>query len=622
MFDALHPYLPLADDETHLSWAARLAALHTGGRMSGFLRDAGIGLDALIRGEAEAVATLAALGGEPLERVRRSVIRRVTPVARELRCEHFTAEITTDPATVFCPRCLAEDDAAGHAPAVQRRGRLIWRFAHVRVCPAHRIPLMRRAAEAWDAKTHEMAVRVPERAGALARLADSLPEVGAPSPLQDYLVARLDGAAGPAWLDGQTLEQAVTATELLGTVLAFGRFPDPETPLTARDLDEAGRVGFEAAARGTAGVRAALAEIQSRPIRSKGPVGPQAAFGILYQRLRNVRADKDPGPLRDLLRAHILETMEIAGGTRLLGTVVERRRLHSAASLARATGQDRRTVRNLLVAQGLVPAEDDGPLPAVFDAAAGAALVENLRDAIPVAGLPKALGCARPLAEQLVATGMLPTLGPDAPVKRGYGCLAVTRPEAAAFLERLARVASPVAAAPPDHVPLAKAAETTKTTSAVLLRKFLDGEIAGVVRVASEHGIAALRLPAAALPRREHPADRPVGLCAAFDRLRLSHAAGLALLDSSFGAEHLPTAYAKRGRRRAGTVRQEDFETFLQTFVTTGQLCRETGLHHQTLGRHLREAGVTPILEIPEVKLRIFRRADIAQLETEFGDRQ
>jgi hypothetical protein len=82
-------------------------------------------------------------------------------------------------------------------------------------------------------------------------------------------------------------------------------------------------------------------------------------------------------------------------------------------------------------------------------------------------------------------------------------------------------------------------------------------------------------------------------------------------VDSAFGKAHLPVRYEKRGRRRTGLVRQDDLDAFVGTFATTTQLCRETGLHHQTLRRRLREAGVAPVLEIPKVKLRVYRRSDI-----------
>lgn len=47
----LSPNLPFMADETLLSWAARLAALHTGGRLIPFLNDLGIAYPAIIGGK-------------------------------------------------------------------------------------------------------------------------------------------------------------------------------------------------------------------------------------------------------------------------------------------------------------------------------------------------------------------------------------------------------------------------------------------------------------------------------------------------------------------------------------------------------------------------------------------
>jgi hypothetical protein len=140
----------------------------------------------------------------------------------------------------------------------------------------------------------------------------------------------------------------------------------------------------------------------------------------------------------------------------------------------------------------------------------------------------------------------------------------VARAEVTAFLDRIARLAPAVPEAPPDHVPLAKAAEKTKTTSVTLLRRILDGEIAGVVRSTTEPGLAALRIPVSALPKPELPPDRPLALRAVFDRLRLSHAAGVALVGSAFGKAELPVRFEKRGRRQTGLVRQDDLDTFVR----------------------------------------------------------
>ncbi len=85
MSTLLHSHLPLAADGTAASWAARLAVLHTGGRVLGFLRDVGIEVDAFLRGEHAALARLARIGGEPDARVNagtdlNTLARRILPL--------------------------------------------------------------------------------------------------------------------------------------------------------------------------------------------------------------------------------------------------------------------------------------------------------------------------------------------------------------------------------------------------------------------------------------------------------------------------------------------------------------------------------------------------------------
>ncbi|WP_065325630.1 hypothetical protein [Tritonibacter mobilis] len=63
------------------------------------------------------------------------------------------------------------------------------------------------------------------------------------SPLQTYTVGRLEGQIGPAWLDGQNIDQAVRATEMIGALAAFG--PDKKASEMTSDMwDAAGRAGW------------------------------------------------------------------------------------------------------------------------------------------------------------------------------------------------------------------------------------------------------------------------------------------------------------------------------------------------------------------------------------------
>ena len=60
----LFPRLPFVSDETPLSWAARLAAFHTGQRVVPFLRDQKIKLADVNHGRACAIDRLCAITGD------------------------------------------------------------------------------------------------------------------------------------------------------------------------------------------------------------------------------------------------------------------------------------------------------------------------------------------------------------------------------------------------------------------------------------------------------------------------------------------------------------------------------------------------------------------------------
>ncbi|WP_249219164.1 hypothetical protein [Loktanella sp. SALINAS62] len=57
-----------------------------------------------------------------------------------------------------------------------------------------------------------------------------------PSPLQLYAVSRLAGRRGSQWLDAQTLEQAVRATEQLGVLVEFGPLRGSKTLTVGRSV--------------------------------------------------------------------------------------------------------------------------------------------------------------------------------------------------------------------------------------------------------------------------------------------------------------------------------------------------------------------------------------------------
>ena len=170
----LSPRLPFFPDETPLSWAARLAAFHTGGRLVPFLNDLGIALTELVAGATEAITRLCEIADQDPDPVLHNTIHALGERRFLLRDETFAAEMTIGPVTRFCPACVAEDDVGEYRPDVSRRGRLIWRLHSIRVCPIHHVTLISRRLNKWDDIAHELSVLVPEDRRALLALAKPL----------------------------------------------------------------------------------------------------------------------------------------------------------------------------------------------------------------------------------------------------------------------------------------------------------------------------------------------------------------------------------------------------------------------------------------------------------------
>lgn len=333
----LHPQLHFSHDETHLSWTGRMAALHLSGGIAAFLADLRIPLQAFHSGYPEVVRQLCHIADVDPAPVLRNTIQRFSPYTYLLRSESFGSSMLNGRVTKFCPQCLLDDAAQDPHPHRHRRERLSWLFRATIVCPLHHIVLQGAAPQPGIAP--DLSVRVAMEARDLAKLTGNAERL-IPSPLQNYLLARLEGKTCHTWLDGQNLDQAVQATEMLGAVMAFGPKVNINT-LTVADWHRAACVGWQWTSLGEASLREAFTLIQSSwPSKlTRRDRAPGQSFGSLYQWLVNPHLKADRGPIKELLRAHILETEPVTTDRKILGQMVRRSRIQPS-NLIGALGHD------------------------------------------------------------------------------------------------------------------------------------------------------------------------------------------------------------------------------------------------------------------------------------------
>lgn len=605
---------PPLDGETMMSWLGRLARTSCGFRPFEFLNLIGLSRTEILEANPSAIERLAAVTGVPRETIEQGVYLRIGERFYEHRGERFHAEFAGRDRTTFCPACLLDDRQPCSPSAGQRVGRVNWLFEPVRTCPIHGIRLLRTVCGTYAERFQDMELVAPDDE-TLRQLADvALPRPV--SPLQTYVERRLEGCAGPAWLDGQAIDQAARTCEMLGAVLLHGSHVDlPD--LSQDQWDAAGAEGFAFAARGERGVRDALDILFDRFRVGVVGGGPQAAFGRLYQWLQFNRCGKDRGPIRSVLREHILETMAVEPGTRLLGTVVEVRRRHSIASLARTSGLHPKTLNRALVQSGLIPHGDpdrvDGHLS--VEAEAGERLAERIKRSIPVVRIPAYLNCNRTQAQMLVGCGLI---GRIRPAESGSKTMLnmVLIDDLDAFLSRLQAGARAVAYASDGMTDIVQAAMISRWPVVDIVNLVLEGGLCRVESVASERGFMAVRVDPEEVRHLldTRQADGRLSLHEAADRLGLPPT-GIRALMTERDRNGLPFLQAAICRNGHGAKRfyfeREEVERFATAHVDFVTLAAERRVTLKALGKALREAKVAPILPRAKLNKLVYRRSDV-----------
>lgn len=408
----LYPFLPLRDGESLTSFTARLSILHSFPPVRGFLHYLGLNFSALVAGDPGAIGDLAELINVPQEALQANAIRRDGD-AFTFRGQTMLRSTMRRSRYFACPACLAEDLAKSKLPPESAvYGRAIWQFAPIRACPEHGIALQPVGEARLPSEFHDFGRGVRLALEDLDRLVAQAVPIE-PSRAQAYLIGRFEGRTRTSpWLDSLAWHAAARVCEILGAVSLFGRTIHLRT-LTEADWHRAGDVGFGIAQSGEDGVRAFLSDLQAtNSTRWNAVDGAQAMFGRLYQWLEFGAPHADFDPIRDVMFRHIVETIPVAPGETFLGRRVEYRSVHSIRTASQDTGRHPKTLRKILLAQGVIHRNDERSLDhhVRFDAAQTQAFLAHHEDAISIKGVETYLNTGRVQAKILVEHGFIKPL--------------------------------------------------------------------------------------------------------------------------------------------------------------------------------------------------------------------
>lgn len=487
---ALFPNLPFQHDETPMSWAARLAAFHTGGRVLPFLNSMNIPAVDLATGKPVAVERLCFITGHDPEPVMANTVMAMGARRYVLRGCEFSAELTTGVATRFCPLCLSEDQAGQAWPKAAMRHRLHWRLAPVRTCRKHHIPLTQVRAGKWTDMLHE--VQTLSEAVSAACVSEPNLVRRNPSPLQEYVEGRLESEPGPAWLDGQGIDQACRAAEMLGGLMTYG--PAQKAADMTEDMwDAAGRAAWPIVCVGDAAIRDFLRTQLLTAVNMSGHPSPRNSLGMLYGWLFASRLSKDPGPIRDIVRDVIIDNVPLVPGQMLLGKEITTPRLASITAIASAEHLHPKTLTNILKLAGVIDETEPlkGTCNVVAEYALAKPLIERAQHATPVTRVPDMLSASRPMVAALIELGQLRRIQDHDELKSKVGKSIDGRSiqEVLKFIEGQFEAVDEV---PVGYVHLAKAAEKTKVTLLAILELLFGLHLKDACRLKDHHGFEAV----------------------------------------------------------------------------------------------------------------------------------
>ncbi len=475
----LRPYLPFDPEETTLSFANRLALMHTGRGMRHLLRDLNISAPSFVSGHVAETSALAEMVGvEPEELLANSIDVKQTHVS--FRDQRLARAFLSPRAARFCPACLAADGARECW-----RHRLIWGFRHVHRCDRHGLWLAHSGNASAEALPDAVSVLTFKQRDTVE---DATPEyIG-------WLKSSLSNMSTPmsTWLEGQTLEQVLNASEMLGAVLEHGHGVKIKK-LAPVEVEQATDIGFSIYREGPEAVTEALDTIYATSPASAVQAGPLAYYGALFDWLDRRANAIDPGPIRDILRTHITKHFAIEPGTNVLGEEITVRTAYSFQALSDTLGIHRQRLSRILQKLGKVPmgASDKESGRIVFDAAEILPLIEDFQTAINLHDIPGHLGASKRQVEVLYRAGHLVPLIP-APERGAVRQVVFSRRHLEQFLSTIKDLDELPDPAEGWH-PVGYACQRGAGPFADLFNRIISGELRAL-RAPRQHGVASLRV--------------------------------------------------------------------------------------------------------------------------------
>ena len=604
----LYPSLELRSGESPASFLSRLALLHRAQSLNVFALDMGFQHQHIIDGDRAALSRLATVSGAPVEQLfDQAIVREQDHYL--YRGQKFARSSLRRARVMACPRCLAEDLGDGASPW-QASGRSDWLFQYYRVCLKHHVQMVELGNVSNDQSPHDFARRMAPLVFDVPTLAQEA-KPSDPTELEQYLEARLNGGAGPRWLDSLPFYVAWRTCEVIGAVDRNGR-DAPIRDLSEEDCRHAGSRGYAIAAGGPAHIRGFLHGLWSTSSGARqGAAGPQAWFGQFFKWLYAMKGDPNYGPVHDIVIDFVADTAPVSPDDRLFGKqIVHERRLHSVFTAHRASGIHHKRLRRVLRASGVLPPDSDHLSDNVvtFPLSTGEPIIELLQNVITLKQAETYINAGRVHTKLLAEHGFIqPAEGHE---RLELGDQRYDRRELDEFIKRL--FANTVWVKEPEwpQMTIAAAAKRACCSAMEIVKLILDHQLRWVgswTETTRYQSISVDVVEIKRLTRGEHGDNLTTRQAADF--LGSTDRVVSALVENQLLASE--SCISPINRCPYIAVPRKSVEGFKARYASLHELARTRGKHMPILKRELAMRGVEPAWPPNQVGASFYERAAI-----------
>ncbi|TCU17906.1 TniQ family protein [Rhizobium sullae] len=596
------------DTETPLSLASRLARAMGYSSVADLL--GGTTVQAVARGDHDAVRILSSWSGVPAEKLQRFAVP-ATEEAGEWRLGDavFRKEMRVAGRFRFCPHCLVEDLELGSGrPQARPHERASWLTRAVTACTRHRELLV----EAEDgAPASDVALFVAE--GWHLKCQPGAPADEAELEVDAYLERRIAGNRTQSFIDRQEVHVVLMLFHFLGWIV-HNHLPSFRIGGVMAATMGVRALGFRIASEG----REAIETLVTEAVDLHRPAAHTIMefFGPMVRHLRrNVDAPAYAeiiGLFQDLVERYV----PVGPGDRFVHPV-ERRQLHSVRSAAIDYSMDPQRIRKLLEERGIILQSKFSDRRVYFSVEDGDNILAGATENMTTVEAAVALGTTDNRVRDIIGRGLLAVSERGVEANRPY--YRVGKADLDDFRNRLFKHAS-VAGRGHDLVPLSAACRRRSLTLTDIVEMLLDGKLTRVARADDKMMLGSLLIDLQEVPvsaAGNHGQDDEgrdgiyLNLTEVKNALLTTDVTVAALVKHAVLPVEMRTN--PRTRRKQPFVHRRSIDAFLDGHRSLYGIARGWRRNIAWMKDELDQNGMKPIFETSGKIARYYRKEDLAK---------